>query len=375
MSFMKILIRFITFCMFCCILPAAAQHQDPYQDNKLPLDKIKLPAGFSIEQWAEVPNARGLALGKNGTVFAGSMSEGKVYAITETDGTRKVRTIASALTTPLGVAFRNGALYVSAVNRILRFDDIEDKLDQPGKPVVITDDFPSEKHHGGKFIAFGPDGLLYVPVGAPCNICEPDPERFALISRIKPDGTDHEVYAYGVRNTVGFDWHPETKELWFTDNGRDWMGDNLPPDELNRAPRKSMHFGYPFCHGGDIPDPKYGAKRDCNKLTPPAAKLDPHVAPLGMRFYTGKMFPAEYRNNIFIAEHGSWNRRNKVGYRLKLIRINNNKVVKQEVFAEGWLKQENAWGRPVDLLVMPDGALLVSDDYAGVIYRISYRKP
>ncbi len=371
MSAIKILTRSLALCLFWCVLPAAAQSQD----RTLPLDKIKLPAGFSIDLWAEVPSARGLALGKNGTVFAGSKDAGNVYAITGNGEARQVRILARGLNSPLGVAFRDGALYVSAVERILRFDGIEEKLDQPGKPVVITNSFPTETHHGGKFIAFGPDGLLYVPVGAPCNICEPDPERFALISRIKPDGTGHEVYAYGVRNTVGFDWHPETKELWFTDNGRDWMGDNLPPDELNRAPRKGMHFGYPFCHGSDIPDPKFGAKRDCNKLTPPAAKLDPHVAPLGMRFYTGKMFPAEYRNNIFVAEHGSWNRRNKVGYRLKLVRINNNKVVKQEVFAEGWLEKEDAWGRPVDVLVMPDGALLVSDDYAGAIYRISYKKP
>jgi glucose/arabinose dehydrogenase len=371
MPLMKILIHFIIACMCCFSLPAAAQ----YPDRTLPLDKIKLPPGFYIEQWAVVPNARGLALGKNGTVFAGSKDAGNVYAITDNGETRQVKILASGLNSPFGVAFRDGALYVSAVERILRFDGIEEKLNQPGSRVVIADNFPTEKHHGGKFIAFGPDGLLYVPVGAPCNICEPDPERFALIARIKPDGTGHEVYAYGVRNTVGFDWHPETKELWFTDNGRDWMGDNLPPDELNRAPRKGMHFGYPYCHAGDIPDPKYGAKRDCNKLTPPAAKFDSHVAPLGMRFYTGEMFPEEYRNNIFVAEHGSWNRRNKVGYRLKLVRVNKNKVVKQEVFAEGWLENENAWGRPVDVLVMPDGALLVSDDYAGVIYRISYKKP
>ncbi|MEP7371322.1 MAG: PQQ-dependent sugar dehydrogenase [Nitrosospira sp.] len=370
MSAIKILIRSVTLCLFCCVLPAAAQ----YQNRPLPLDKIKLPAGFSIDLWAEVPNARGLTLGKNGTVFAGSKDAGNVYAITDNGETRQVRTLASGLNSPLGVAFRDGALYVSAVERILRFDGIEEKLDQPGKPAVITDSFPTEKHHGGKFIAFGPDGLLYVPVGAPCNICEPDPEHFALIARIKPDGTSHEVYAYGVRNTVGFDWHPETKELWFTDNGRDWMGDNLPPDELNRASRKGMHFGYPYCHGGDILDPKFGAKRDCGKFTAPAAKLDSHVAPLGMRFYTGKMFPPEYRNNIIVAEHGSWNRRNKIGYRLQLVRIKNNKVVKQEVFAEGWLEKENAWGRPVDVLVMPDGALLVSDDHAGVIYRISYKK-
>lgn len=371
MPIMKNPFRFLFICLLCCVWPAAAQTQ--YRE--LPLDKIKLPPGFSIELWAEVPNARGMTLGKNGTVFVGSKDEDKVYAITDNGTTRQVRTIASGLDQPLGVAFRDGALYVSSVNRILRFDNIEDKLDQPGKPVVVTDIFPEEKHHGGKFIAFGPDGLLYAPVGAPCNICEPDPERFALISRIKPDGTNYEVYAQGVRNTVGFDWHPDTKELWFTDNGRDWMGDNLPPDELNRAPRKGMHFGYPYCHGSDIPDPKFGAKRDCSKLTPPVAKFEPHVAPLGMRFYTGKMFPAAYRNNIFVAEHGSWNRRDKVGYRLERVQIKNNKVVKKEVFAEGWLQEQNAWGRPVDVLVMPDGALLVSDDHAGAIYRISYKKP
>lgn len=364
----KLITHFIAISLFSF---AAGAHA---QSRPLPLDRIKLPPGFSIELWAEVPNARELALGQNGTVFAGSSSEGNVYAITETEGGRKVKTIASGLSMPIGVAFKDDALYVSAISRILKFDGIEGKLDEPGKPTVIFDGFPTEKHHGGKFIAFGPDGLLYVPVGAPCNICEPDPDKFALISRMKPDGTGHEVFAQGVRNTVGFDWHPETKELWFTDNGRDWMGDNLPPDELNRAPRKGMHFGYPYCHAGDILDQKYGAKRDCSRSTPPVAKLDPHVAPLGMRFYTGKMFPPEYRNNIFIAEHGSWNRRNKSGYRLQFVRIKDNKVVKQEVFAEGWLEQENAWGRPVDVLVMPDGALLVSDDYAGAIYRISYRK-
>jgi glucose/arabinose dehydrogenase len=364
----KVITYFIAIFLFSFV---ARTHAQP---SPLPLEKIKLPPGFSIEVWAEVPNARELALGKNGTVFAGSSSAGDVYAITEREGRREVKTIASGLSLPIGVAFKDGALYVSAINRILRFDEIEGKLHQPGKPTVIFDGFPMEKHHGGKFMAFGPDGLLYIPVGAPCNICEPDPHKFALISRMKPDGTGHEVFAQGIRNTVGFDWHPETKELWFTDNGRDWMGDNIPPDELNRAPRKGMHFGYPYCHAGDILDPKYGAKRDCSKSTPPVAKFEPHVATLGMRFYTGKMFPAEYRNNIFVAEHGSWNRRNKIGYQVVVVRLNGNKVIKQEVFAEGWLEQENAWGRPVDVLVMPDGALLVSDDYAGVIYRISYKK-
>ncbi len=366
---MKILGRFAIILLFCCALPAAAQNR------VLPLDKIKLPPGFTIALWAEAPNARGLALGKNGTVFAGSMAEGKVYAITESNGARQVRIIAQGLNLPVGVAFREGALYASAIDRILRFDDIEQKLAQPGKPVVVTDIFPSEKHHGGKFIAFGPDGLLYVAVGAPCNSCEADPANFAMIAYIKPDGSGREIYAQGVRNSGGFDWHPETKELWFTDTGNDWLGDNAPSDELNHAPRKGMHFGFPYCYGGDVPDPKFGAKRDCGKLTAPAAKFDAHVVPLGMRFYTGKMFPGEYHNQILVAENGSWNRREKVGYRLKLIQLKNNKVVKQQVFAEGWLQEEKAWGKPADVLVMPDGALLVSDDHAGAIYRISYKKP
>lgn len=370
MSPLKTLLFAILCAVFCHASLSAAQQSDP----ALPLEKIRLPAGFSIEIWAQVPNARGLALGSNGTVFAGSMAAGNVYAITDHGETRQVRTLAKGLNTPLGVAFRDGALYVSAIERILRYDRIEERLDQPGKPVVVASDYPNEKHHGGKFIAFGPDGLLYAPVGAPCNICEPDPDRYALISRIRPDGSGHEIYARGVRNTVGFDWHPETGELWFTDNGRDWMGDNLPPDELNHAPRQGLHFGYPYCHGVDILDPKYGAKRDCGKLAPPAALFEAHVAPLGMRFYTGAMFPPEYRHNIIVAEHGSWNRRKKTGYRLQRIQLRNSKVVKQEIFAEGWLEEEKVWGRPVDVLVMPDGALLVSDDHAGVIYRISYRK-
>ena len=367
---MKIFNRFAIILMLYCALPATAQNL------ALPLDKIKLPAGFVISLWAEAPNARGLTLGKNGTVFAGSMTEGKVYAITEKDGVRQVRVIARGLHLPVGVAFRDKALYVSAVNRILRFDDIEEKLDQPGKPVAVTEIFPKEKQqHGGRFIAFGPDGLLYVSVGAPCNSCEADPMSFALIARIQPDGSGYEVYAQGARNSAGFDWHPKTKELWFTDTGHDWLGDNTPPDELNLAPRKGMHFGFPYCYADDVLDPKFGAKRNCGKLTAPAAKFDPHAAPLGVRFYTGKMFPEEYHNQILVAEHGSWNRREKNGYQLKLIRIKNNKIVKQEVFAEGWLQAEDAWGKPVDMLVMPDGALLVSDDYAGAIYRISYKKP
>ena len=273
-----------------------------------------------------------------------------------------------------GVAFRNGALYVAEVNRVLRYDDIESHLNNPPKPVTVNDKFPKDRPHGWKFMAFGPDGLLYVPVGAPCNICEPDPNRYAVITRMKADGAGPEVFAQGIRNTVGFDWHPVTKELWFTDNGRDYLGDDVPPDELNHAPKQGLHFGYPYCHGGDIPDPEFGKNRSCSEFTPPAQKLGPHVAALGMRFYTGSMFPADYHNQIFIAEHGSWNRSTPIGYRVTLVQLDNNRAVSHKVFAEGWLQGNRAWGRPVDVLVMPDGALLVSDDEAGAIYRIGYKK-
>jgi glucose/arabinose dehydrogenase len=273
---------------------------------------------------------------------------------------------------PNGVAFRDGALYVAEVNRVLRFDRIESRLKNPPKPVVGNDSFPRDRHHGWKFIRFGPDGLLYVPVGAPCNVCLQKDPIYASITRMKADGTAREIFAHGIRNTVGFDWHPETKELWFTDNGRDWLGDDRPPDELNRAPKERLHFGFPFCHGKDIADPEFGSQRKCDEFVPPVQELDPHVAALGMRFYDGATFPAEYRHQIFIAEHGSWNRSTPIGYRVTLVRLDGNKASKYEVFAEGWLRGTKPWGRPVDVQVMPDGALLVSDDEAGAIYRISY---
>jgi glucose/arabinose dehydrogenase len=238
--------------------------------------------------------------------------------------------------------------------------------------VTVTDRFPKETHHGWKFIAFGPDGWLYVPVGAPCNVCEPDPDRYAAIFRMRPDGSATEIVARGVRNTVGFDWHPETKELWFTDNGRDWSGDDRPPDELNRLARAGQHFGFPYCHGGNQTDDRFGEKQDCSRFVPPVQNLGAHVAALGMRFYTGKQFPEAYRNQVFIAEHGSWNRSRKSGYRITLVRLQGNRAVSYETFATGWLQGESAWGRPVDVLVAPDGSLLVSDDYAGAIYRIRY---
>ena len=339
----------------------------------LPLDKIKLPPGFAIEVVARVPGAREMTLGKNGTLFVGSL-DSRVYAVSLKAGSAAtVRTIANGLDHPVGVAFHDGALYVSSMNRIVRLDDIENRLDHPPAPVVVTDKFPSDAQHGWKFIAFGPDGKLYVPVGAPCNICEPDLDRYALIERMNPDGSAREVYARGLRNSVGFDWDPRTRELWFTNNGRDYLGDDAPPDTLNHAPKAGLNFGYPYCHAGTIPDPEYGKKRACNDFTPPAHNLGPHVASLGMRFYTGTQFPAPYSNQIFIAEHGSWNRSRKVGYRVTVVRLQDGRAVSYEPFATGWLQGETAWGRPADVLVARDGSLYVADDRAGAIYRISYR--
>jgi glucose/arabinose dehydrogenase len=353
--------------MSAVILAACARAED------LPLKKIRLPQGFTIDLVARVPNAREMALGAKGTLFVGSMAAGKVYAVTLRPGAPAgVATIASGLARPVGVAFHEGALYVSAVNRILRFDDIESRLDRPPLPVVVSDRFPTDATHGWKFIAFGPDGKLYVPVGAPCNICEPDPERYAVIMSMNPDGSGLEVYARGLRNSVGFDWDARTKELWFTNNGRDWLGDDLPPDTLNHAAKPGLNFGYPYCHAGNVSDPEFGTKRACAEFEAPAQKLGAHVAPLGMRFYTGTKYPEKYRDQIFIAEHGSWNRSTKVGYRITLVRVENNRAVAYEPFATGWLQGETAWGRPADVLVMPDGSLLVSDDLAGAIYRIRY---
>ena len=345
--------------------------------QSVPLDQIKLPPGFSIELVGRVPNARAMTWGDKGTLFIGS-SAGNVYALTfaapNAGGQATIHTIASGLRDPGGVAFQNGALYVSAVSRVLRLDDIERRLQSPPEPVVVTDKLPSDGHHGRKFIAFGPDGKLYVNVGAPCNVCEPDPERYAHIERMNADGSGREIVARGVRNSVGFDWDPRSKELWFTDNGRDVLGDDVPPDELNHVTAARQHFGYPYCHGGDISDPEFGKQHPCSEFVPPARKLGPHVASLGMRFYTGMQFPAAFRNQIFIAEHGSWNRSQKIGYRVTLVRLDESgKAIAYEPFAEGWLQGDRVWGRPADVSVAPDGSLLVSDDLAGAIYRIRYR--
>jgi glucose/arabinose dehydrogenase len=342
-------------------------------------DRLRLPAGFSATILVKVPGARSMALSDKGTLFVGTQrGKGEVYAVRNPFGASpQVVTVATGLTMPNGVAFHDGALYVAEPKRILRIPRIEERLDSPPTPEVAVADLPFKSmQHAWKYIGFGPDGKLYVPVGVPCNICnEPD---FGLILRMNPDGTGREVFARGIRNSVGFTWHPTTGEMWFTDNGRDMLGDDVPPCELNRAPKPGLDFGYPYCHGGSIPDPELGKLGRCEDAVAPAQPLGPHVAPLGLRFYTGSMFPAEYRNQIFIAEHGSWNRSKeagKTGHRVSLVRLKDGKATSYETFMDGFLDGDTALGRPVDIMVAPDGALLVSDDTAGAVYRIAYRAP
>nr|WP_239022953.1 sorbosone dehydrogenase family protein [Pontibacter mangrovi] len=343
------------------------------------LERIKLPEGFRIDYYAkDVENARSMAMSESGILFVGTRSNDKVFALVDENKDGKadeVVEVASGLNSPNGVAIRNGDLYVAEINRILKYPNIEQSFRNKPKYEVVNDEFPSDAHHGWKYIAFGPDDKLYVPVGAPCNICKSEKPIYASITRMNPDGTGLEIYAEGVRNTVGFDWHPDTKNLYFTDNGRDMMGDNIPPDELNRATEKGQHFGYPYCHAGEIKDPEFGKERSCDEFVAPVQKLNPHGGTLGMKFYTGKMFPQEYADRIFIAEHGSWNRSKKIGYRVMQAQMDSQgNVTGYEPFAEGWLQGEKDWGRPVDVLVMKDGSLLVSDDKNNAIYRITYAK-
>ncbi len=344
----------------------------------LPLEQIKLPPGFKIAIYARVPNARSMVLSASGTLFVGNRSGDKVYAVQDTDGDNvadKTYVIDEGLKMPNGVALKDGDLYVATVSTLYRYPDIEANLANPPARQVVFAGYPTETHHGWKYIAFGPDGLLYVPVGAPCNIClREDNELYASITRLDVADPKPEVVAHGVRNTVGFDWDPRTGKLWFTDNGRDMMGDDIPPCELNIVNAAGQHYGYPFCHGGEIPDPEFGAGISCSDYVPPVWKFGAHVAPLGMNFYRGGMFPQEYDNKIFVAQHGSWNRSRKVGYRVMAIDHDAQGATKAVPFAYGWLDDatQKAWGRPVDVITMPDGAILVSDDYADVIYRISY---
>lgn len=345
------------------------------------LEELQMPEGFKIEIFAEeVENARSMTMSPNGILYVGSRQEGFVYAIPDLDGDFKadrVITIAQGLRMPNGVAYRDGSLYVAEVSRILRYDDIDNRLDNPPEPVIINESYPTDGHHGWKYIAFGPDGKLYVPVGAPCNICDPKQEIYASITRQDPNGSNREIIAHGVRNSVGFDWHPETGDLWFTDNGRDWLGDNRPPGELNHLTEPGQHFGYPYVHGDEIWDPEFGDKGKSLDIDfrKPAQKLGPHVAPLGMLFYTGSMFPEEYKNQIFIAEHGSWNRSEKIGYRVTLVKLEDNRAVSYTPFIEGWLREdESVWGRPVEFEQLEDGSVLISDDYSSTIYRLTYEE-
>ncbi|PWL38860.1 sorbosone dehydrogenase [Flagellimonas aquimarina] len=349
-------------------------------ETSLPLQDLNLPDGFKIEVFAEgIDGARSMAMGDDGTLFVGTRNEKTVYALQDLNGdyrAEKIMVLDSTLEVPNGIAFKDGALYVAEVGRLLRYPNIEQQLSSPPQPEVIYDDYPTEFHHGWKYIAFGPDGKLYVPVGAPCNICErsDEDERYATITRMNPDGSNREIYAKGVRNTVGFTWHPETGELWFTDNGRDMMGDDIPPCELNRVTESGQHFGYPYCHGGTVKDPEFGDKFPCSDFVAPVQAMGAHVAPLGVKFYTGNMFPNTYKGYAFIAEHGSWNRSSKVGYKISLVKLKDNEAVSYETFIDGWLNDDTqeAFGRPVDILFLADGSMLISDDFGDAIYRVSY---
>ena len=340
--------------------------------DKLPVDKLKAPKGFKVEVYASgMPNARSLALGDKGTVFVGSRLQDKVYAIVDKGGKREVKIIASGLYRPNGVAFKNGTLYIMELSQLSKIDNIEDKLDNPPKPTVILDGLPKDEAHGWKYIAIGPDNKLYFEIGQPCNNCLP-PEGYATMRRVNLDGTGMETIAQGIRNTVGFDWHPTSKELYFTDNSRDWMSEDLPNDELNRMTKVGQHFGSPFCYQGNLPDQEFGWGRKCEEFTPPIALMGPHTAALGMKFYTGNSFPAKYKNQILVARHGSWNKTNKLGGDVVLVNIKKDGSAGPiEPFLTGFLENNSYVGRPVDVMVMKDGSVLVSDDWNGAVWRVS----
>ncbi len=353
-------------------------HPIPTAADKLPVKKIKVPEGFKVEVWASgILDARGMREGDKGTVFVSSLFvAGKLYAVTSKGGKRQVRTLAEKLFLPNGIEFHKGALYVATPKDIVRYDDIEANLDKLPEPKTVYSDLPGEVPHGWKFIKIGPDGKLYVPVGAPCNICEPDPDKYAVIFRINLDGSGREIVARGVRNTVGFDFHPRTRQLYFGDNQRDWLAEDMPLDELNRVTRPGReHFGFPYCHSGMMTDPELGWGKDCKNYTRPAALIGPHAAPLGMRFYTGKMFPEKYHNAIFLTRHGPWNRTTKYAADVVAVILDEKGNVRRvEPFLTGLVENNGYLGRPADVLVMKDGSLLVSDDHNGAIYRVSYKK-
>ncbi len=341
--------------------------------DKLPLDKLKVPKGFRIEVWASnVPNARSMRLGDKGTVFVGSRLQDKVHAIVDKDGKRTVKVIASGMHRPNGLAFKDGTLYISELSKVSKLEKIEDNLDTPPKPILIYDDLPKDEAHGWKFIGIGPDNKLYIPVGQPCNNCLP-PDTHAQIRRIDLDGKNMEVVAKGVRNTVGFDWHPVSKQLYFGDNARDWASEDLPEDELNRVTKVGQHFGAPFCYQGDFLDPEFGWGRACSEFEKPIAKMGAHTAVLGMRFYTGNQFPNDYKNGIFMARHGSWNRSIKLGGDIVHVKLKaDGSVQSMKPIVTGFIQDNKFVARPADVLQLKDGSLLISDDFNGAIYRLSY---
>jgi glucose/arabinose dehydrogenase len=346
---------------------------------------LEVPKGFEVEVFAEgVEGARQMAMSPDGIIYVGTRrtgSNGKVYAVIDEDQDFKadtVKVIASGLRMPNGVAFLGEDLFVAEVSNIWKFENIDDNVDSNIDPVLINDSFPTESSHGWKYIAFGPDEKLYVPVGAPCNVCNHENENpiYASLTRMNPDGTDREIIAHGIRNTVGFTWHPETGNLWFTDNGRDWMGDDIPPCELNELVVEGAHFGFPYLHGNDVWDPEFGSSEEIKQrdFVKPIQELGPHVAPLGLMFYTGDMFPLSYKNQAFIAEHGSWNRSEKIGYQISLVTFDDSgNATSYQPFIKGWLQEgDEILGRPVAFLQMPDGSVLISDDHTGTIYRVTY---
>jgi len=387
MSIIKVILFVLFLISPCLAFAEPSSHQDI-------IKQLHVPQGFVLSVFADnLLNARSLALGDNGVVFVGTGSADTVYAIQDSnsDGVADKRyIIANHLYMPNGVAYKDGSLFVAEVNRIIRFDRITQQLDNPPKPVVVYDQFPSNQHHGWKYLRFGPDNKLYTSVGAPCNICEPEKPIYGSLVRLNADGSGFEIIAKGIRSSVGLDWQPETNALFFTENGRDYLGDDLPPDELNRWTAVGEHFGFPYCHGGDIPDPEFGAGKKCAQFTAPEWKFKAHMAPLGLRFYRGSQFPQEFKNQLFVAEHGSWNRSEPHGYRVALIKFNQGKpvaddcmdaggramhgAIAEQDFIDGWLRKDgNVLGRPVDILEMPDGSLLISDDKLGVIYKVEYK--
>ena len=349
------------------------------QASEIPISRLKLPAGFKAEIWASgLPGGRAMALSGDGKkVYVGTRVIGRVYEVTDAGDRRSVRVVVDKLTMPAGVAFKDGALWVFAIDKVLRFDGIENNPNVQPQDLTAKFDLPPQQHHNWKYVAFGPDGKLYVPFGAPCNICEPTQE-YAQIRRYNADGSGKEVIARGVRNTVGFDWHPRTKELWFTDHGRDWMGEDKPHDELNRISKTGLNFGFPYCHAEGVADPDVKKAEPCKGVTKPVVLMGPHTAVMGVKFYTGNMFPASYKETMFIARRGSWNRTKLSGFDVVTVKPGaDGKAGKATPFLTGFMdpKANDFWGRPVYLVQMPDGALLVSDEQNGAIYRISYQKP